>query len=118
VFITMSEYRDFLTLMGVTECRHVRREAQVADRDGFMITGTHDTFLMKGDEIIYAAGGNHLMLIRVDTDWRCIRNEIRCPNADNPVICADMAEAQARDWAQRYHEHSCSRLSAARDPSS
>ena len=101
LLIGMNGYREYLAATGVTSYSRVVRQASFVPSRSDLIVGRHDSVILRDgqpDPVLYP---NRMTLMRIEGRWMSVQIEMDGRNADNPVIAADMAQAQRRDHDRR-----------------
>jgi hypothetical protein len=96
--LAMTDFRDTLHRLGADRYLRVCRQADFVPGRGDMISGVHDTFVLRDGMPVKPPYRNLMTLIHsADGAWRGIRIEARAENTDYPILSPDLAEAQRLD---------------------
>lgn len=102
LFLLMSDFRATLDRMGADDAARICCEAAFAPGRPDAITGSHDTWLLRGRDPLCAPYRSRMTLVQGGSgDWQTLRVEIAIRNAVTPIISPDLAEGQRREW-QRF----------------
>ena len=101
MFIVINDFRDQMARQGADGYRRTCVQAAFVTPRRTMITGLHETQLLRNGEPLRPPYLNRMTLLRAQGRWLAFRLEAEAPNAETGILSADLAEAQRREMAQR-----------------
>lgn len=100
MFIVMTDFRDQMAAQGADAYhRHCHQAAFVNPRKT-MITGLHETRILRGGQPLRPPYLNRMTLLRSQGRWLAVRVEAEARNDETGILSADLAEAQRREMAR------------------
>lgn len=103
LLLTMTDFRDQMLAAGADRFLRVCRRASYVPGRPNMITGWHDTFVLRDGVPVWPPYLNFMTLIRYDDgQWRGVRVEARAYNSETPILSPDLAEAQRLDLQRQF----------------
>ena len=98
MFIVMTDFRDAMEGLGADRYLRLCRDAAYVPGRPDMISGRHDTFILRNGRDLRPPYRSRMTLIRTDAgDWRALRVESAASNAEARIISPDLAAGQRRE---------------------
>ena len=93
----MHAFRDQLGAMGATEYRQINRGASFVPGCSDTIVGTHETRLLRGEDLVSPPYLSRMTMIYMEGAWKSVCIEAQTPNAACRMVAEHMAERHARE---------------------
>jgi hypothetical protein len=117
MLLLMQDFRASLAAMGADSYVRLCRRADFVPGRLDMITGHHDTFILRDGKTLRAPYLNQMTLIRSQTGtWLGLRIEARTRNDDCQIISPDLALAQRNELQRAFHTQTHAKLKPEKSP--